>query len=500
MLEFASFLPVPTGPLQGQRISLDGFQEDFVRAIYRPQDAAGHRLVQQAVLSTARRNGKSLLMALFVLTHLAGPARRLNSMMLSGANDRFQAAVVFDHIAAIIMMEPRLAFLNVIQSTKRIFNPRTNSVYIAISAEAVTKLGRGPEVVVYDELGSARNRQLYDVLVSGQGATLDPLMVNISTQAQARTHLFSELIDYGAKVATGEIRDPSFVCHLHAAQPGCSLLDEREWKKANPALGKWRSMTEMRTKAQQASLLPSLEPMFRNLYLNQRVDSISPMIPPMIWDACGGAPELKHFAKRSVYGGLDLSTKNDLSALALVCRDEEGLVHALVWFWTPDEGLKERAQRDAAPYAQWVDQKLLTTTPGRVIDYGFIVKELARATTGMSALEAINYDRWGIERFKKEADDQGCTFPLIPCGQGFKDMAPCVSALEDLLLSEKLRHGGHAVLTMCASNAVAETNPVGQRKFTKAKSTGRIDGVVALAMACGALANAENSTPQMLMI
>ena len=270
-----------------------GFQEDFVRAIYQPRDAAGHRLVQQAVLSTARRNGKSLLMALFVLTHLAGPARRLNSMMLSGANDRFQAAVVFDHIAAIIMMEPRLAFLNVIQSTKRIFNPRTNSVYIAISAEAVTKLGRGPEVVVYDELGSARNRQLYDVLVSGQGATLDPLMVNISTQAQARTHLFSELIDYGAKVATGEIRDPSFVCHLHAAQPGCSLLDEREWKKANPALGKWRSMTEMRTKAQQASLLPSLEPMFRNLYLNQRVDSISPMIPPMIWDACGGAPELE---------------------------------------------------------------------------------------------------------------------------------------------------------------------------------------------------------------
>lgn len=501
ILQFISFLPVPTGPLQGERQKLHPFQVDFVKAIYSPMNEKGELAVRSATLSTARQNGKSLLLADLVLAHLVGPARRLNGTLFSAANDRFQASVVYGIALAMIRMCPELAGrLMIAESTKRMLAPLTNSVYLAISAEAVTKLGQGPDFVVYDELGAAKKRQLYDVLTSSQGSRVSPLMINISTQAGSRSHLFSEIIDYGLKVNRREVIDRSCVTHLYAAPPDCDLLDEKAWAAANPAMGAWRSRDEIATKAQQAQRMPAQEPMFRNLYLNQRVDTLTPAIAPQVWDACAEPPDLKLFETSSVFGGLDLSSKNDLSALVLVAVDHEDLWHVVPFFWLPQDGLREREIRESVPWSAWVARGFLRTTPGPVVDYRYIARQLAEVTSGMRELQVIGFDRWNVARFRQDLDAEGVgRVPLEPLGQGFRDMSPCVTALEDALLSGRLRHGAHPVLTMCAANAIVARDPAGNRKYDKARASGRIDGIVALAMAAG-LTRRANTAPSLQLL
>lgn len=487
VLQFCSFLPVPTGPLQGERQVLHKFQEDFVRAIYTPTNDRGELAVRQATLSTARQNGKSMLLADLVLAHLVGPARRLNGTLFSAANDRFQASVVFQIVLAMVRMVPELsARLMIAESTKRMLAPLTNSVYHAISAEAVTKLGNAPEFVVYDELGAAKKRQLYDVLSSSQGSRVSPLMVNISTQAGSRNHLFNEIIDYGLKVNRREVIDRSCVTHLYTAPVDCDLLDERAWHAANPAMGAWRSRDEIASAAQKARRIPGQEGSFRNLYLNQRVDTLTPAIAAAVWDACNAPPDLAVLESGTVFGGLDLSSKNDLSALVLIGLDAEELWHVMPFFWLPADGLREREIREGVPWAAWAARGFLRTTPGAVIDYRFIARQLAEVTSGCRGLEVIGYDSYGIDRLRQDLDTEGVgRVPLEPMRQGFISMAPCVTALEDALLAARIRHGGHPVLTMCASNAVVSRDATGNRKYDKARASGRIDGIVALAMAAG---------------
>lgn len=503
ILKFISFLPVPTGVLQGERQVLAPFQERFVREVYEPVDGNGHLHVRQATLSTARQNGKSLLLADLVLAHLVGPARRLNATLFSAANDRFQAAVVYQIVRAMVQMMPELAGrLLVAESTKRIVNPLVNSTYLAISAEAVTKLGQGPDFVCYDELGAARNRKLYDVLNSSQGARVSPLMVNISTQAQSRGHLFSEIIDYGSKVMRREVIDRATVCHLYAAPADCDLLDETAWAAANPAMGKWRSRDEIATKAAQARAMPAQESMFRNLYLNQRVDQLTPAIAPGVWDACAGDPEPRAFEHCSTWGGLDLSAKNDLSALVLIAVDEEEVWHVRPFFWLPADGLREREIREGVPWCVWAQQGFLRVTPGPVVDYRYIARQLAECVSGMRSLQSVAFDRWNIGRFRQDLDAEGISttnIALEPLGQGYKDMSPCVTALEDALLAGRIRHGAHPVLTMCASNAIVERDAAGNRKYNKARASGRIDGIVALAMAAG-IARRETTAPSLQLL
>lgn len=502
ILQFISYLPVPTGPLQGERQKLAPFQERFVRAVYEPTTDKGELAVRQATLSTARQNGKSLLLADLVLAHLLGPARRLNGLLFSAANDRFQASIVYQIVLAMVRMMPELAArVMVAESTKRIVAPVTNSVYLAISAEAVTKLGNAPDFVCYDELGAAKKRTLYDVLNSSQGARLSPLMVNISTQAGTRAHLFSEIIDYGLKVNRREVIDRTCVTHLYSAPEGCELLDEKAWAAANPAMGQWRSREEIATKANQARRMPAQESAFRNLYLNQRVDlRLTAAIAPQVWDACAGPPDSSVFETGSVYGGLDLAGKNDLAALVLIGLDAEDLWHVRPVFWLPEEGLREREIREGIPWAAWAARGYLRTTPGKVVDYRYIARELGEVTASMRELQSIAYDSWGIERLRQDLDAEGVTrVPLEPMRQGYLSMSPCVTALEDALLTERVRHGGHPVLTMCAANAVVTKDAAGNRKYDKARASGRIDGIVALAMAAG-LTHRASTTPSLQLL
>jgi phage terminase large subunit-like protein len=258
-------------------------------------------------------------------------------------------------------------------------------------------------------------------------------------------------------------------------------FDVESIKKANPAFGDFLNAEEVLKSSRDASRMPSRESSYRNLILNQRVDATSPFVSKSVWDSCNAEPLP---LRGPIFGGLDLSARTDLTALVLIHKEDEvWQVHP--YFWTPQEGLMDRSQRDRVPYDVWVQQGYLRTTPGATIDYEFIAHEIGEIIDG-EHVAAIAYDRWRIDLMKREFDRIGLDLPLMSHGQGYRDMSPALDSTESELLNARIAHGGHPVLTMCAANAIVAQDPAGNRKLAKDKSSGRIDGMVALAMAIAA--------------
>lgn len=469
----------PEGAGVGKSFKLAGFQADFIRAVY--DNPNGTR---RAILSVGRKNGKTGLIAALLLAHLVGPEVKQNSQLVSGAMSRDQAALVFNLAAKMVQLSPELSrIVKVIPSGKRLIGLPMNTEFRALAADGKTAHGLSPVLAILDEVGQVRGPQsdFVDAITTSQGAHDDPLLVTISTQAANDADLLSQWIDDAKRS-----EDRRTVCHLYAAPKDCDLLDEAAWKAANPALGIFRSLDDLREQMAQADRMPSMSNSARNLLLNQRVSLDSPFISPDVWAGCNAEPVA---FDGPVYAGLDLSARTDLTALVLVGK-VAGVWQVQPHFWTPEQGIADRAKTDRAPYDTWARQGYLRTTPGATVDYEVVARDLAELLVDVD-IQAVAFDRWRIDIFRKELERLGLEFPMVECGQGFKDMAPALDALEAELLNERIAHGNHPVLTMCAANAVATTDPAGSRKLDKSRRTGRIDGMQALAMAMGAAQSAD---------
>ena len=477
-----SFCRVPEGKLVGKPIALADFQRRFIREIF--DNPAGTR---RAYLAIARKNGKSALIAAIVLAFVVGPEKQQNAQVISGARSREQAALVFKLASKMIYLNPALVKLvRIIPSAKTIIGLVANVEYRAISAEAGTAHGLSPLLAVLDEVGQIRGPQddFVEAVETGQGAHESPLLIAISTQAPSDADLFSIWL-YDAERSG----DPTIVSHVYAAPKDCELTDRKAWKAGNPALGTFRSLQDVEAQAEKAKRLPSAENGFRNLTLNQRVTRFTPFVSPSIWKAGNEQPDFGAFQRNPVWGGLDLSVTTDLTCLVLVTR-ESGIWHVLPTFWTPEATLTARGQRDRAPYDAWVRDGFMKATPGPAVEYDFVAADIAEITAGMQ-IEQIAFDRYRIATLQKELDRADVVLPLEPFGQGYVSMAPAIDATEIEFLHERVRHGGHPVLTMCAATAVVVKDPAGNRKLDKSKSTGRIDGMVSLAMAMGTAMTAD---------
>lgn len=464
---------VPEGAKVGQPIQLADFQKKFILAVY--DNPHGTR---RAYLSIARKNGKSALIACLLLVHLVGPEARLNSQLVSGARSRDQAALVFNLAAKMVQLNPELARrVRIVPSGKRLIGLTMNTEYKALAADGTTAHGLSPVLAILDEVGQVRGPRdaFIEAITTAQGAHEEPLLIAISTQAPTDADLFSIWLDDAERS-----QDRSIVSHVYSAPEGCALDDREAWAAANPALGLFRSLKDVEDQAAQALRMPSSENAFRVLTLNQRVNMVSPFVSAAVWKQGNGEPA--EFVG-PVYGGLDLSATTDLTALVLTCR-MDGLLHVRSWFWMPQDSVAEASRRDCAPYDVWVREGLLRTTPGKVIDYDFVARDIGEICAGMDIV-SIGFDRWRMDRMKGALERQGVVLPLEPFGQGFASMSPALDALEADLLNGIVRHGGHPVLAMCAANAVATADPAGNRKLDKSKATGRIDGMVALTMAEG---------------
>lgn len=480
---------MPEGKLVGKPIKLGDFQKKFILDVL--DNPVGTRV---GIYSLGRKNAKTALIACILLVFLIGPEKRLNARMVSGALSRKQAAEVYNYASKMIMLNPDLQKVSrLVPSQKQIFGLIANTEYQAMSAEAKTAMGGSPLLAILDEVGQIKgpNDDYIDAITTSQGAHENPLLLYMSTQAASDADYFSIIIDDAIRSA-----DPKIVCHLYTAPVDCDLMDETGWYAANPALGTFRSLEDLREQMMQAARMPSKENMVRNLLLNQRVSVNSPFISRNAWEACAGeAPLLSECSQ--VYGGLDLSGKFDLTALVLYgYHDETATWGAYPFFWTPDTGLMDRAKRDRAPYDLWVRQGFLRTTPGASVDYEFVATEIAEILSDVDLI-ALGFDRWRMDQLKRELERISLELPLLEVGQGFKDMAPSLDALEGKVLNATLRHGGHPVLNMCAANAVVTRDPAGGRKLDKMKATGRIDGIQALAMAAGIAEKQHETIPDL---
>ncbi len=474
---------IPDGAQVGKPIKLAEFQRKFILAVY--DNPHGTR---RAYLSIGRKNGKTALIACLLLAHLVGPEAKLNAQLVSGALSRDQAALVFNLASKMVQLSPELSkIIRIVPSGKRLIGLPMNTEYKALAAEGRTAHGLSPVLAILDEIGQVRGPQndFVDAITTSQGAHEAPLLLVISTQAPTDADLMSILLDDAIRS-----QDPKIVCHLYAAPDDCELMDREAWQAANPALGLFRSEQDVEEQARQAERMPATENTFRVLTLNQRRNMVSAFVSPGIWKAGNGEPEA---LDGLVYGGLDLSATTDLTALVLTCRRGDVLsVHP--FFWMPQDSVVEAAKRDRAPYDVWVRQGCLRTTPGKVIDYDFVARDIGQICAGLN-VGKIAFDRWRMDRMKGALERQGVELPLQEFGQGYQSMSPALDALEADLLAERVRHGGHPVLTMCAANAVAVPDPAGNRKLDKSKATGRIDGMVALAMAEGVEAMFAEAAP-----
>ena len=482
---------VPEGKLVGKPIRLEEFQQRFILEVY--DNPVG---TTEGILSIARKNGKSGLIAAILLAHIAGPEARLNSQIVSGARSRDQAALVFNLAAKMVAMSPDLSKLvRIVPSGKRLIGLALNVEYRALAAEGSTSHGLSPVLAILDELGQVRgdHDDFVEAIETASGAYDDALRLIISTQAPTDADMLSVKIDDAKRSG-----DPKIVCHVYEAPAECDVMDPEAHRAANPALGTFRSHSELLAAAEKASRMPSAENGFRNLYLNQRVNRFSPFLAPGVWLACNGATDDEAFAKGIVFGGLDLAETTDLCAFVLIAF-WMGKWHVRCWFWKPAATLEDHAKRDRVPYGRWAKEGLLETTPGVAVDYEFVATKIAEITNGMN-VGRIGFDRYRFKTLEAQMQKLGITLPFEPFGQGHVSMAPAMDTTEIAFLNGQVLHGGHPVLTMCAANAVVEKNAAGDRKLNKAKSTGRIDGMVATVMAFGVASNEQTVTDQFQML
>lgn len=477
---------------QGQPVRLLPFQKRFLLAVY-----DNPHLTRRAVLSMGRKNGKTALTAMVLLLHLCGPESVQGGQLYSTAQSREQASVIFRLAAKMVYMSPRLkSYVVVKESTKEMVCERRATRYLALSKESKTALGLSPVFAVHDELGQVRGPRsdLYDAVETGSGAHANPLSIIISTQAAQDGDLLSELIDKAHE-------DPHMVCHLYAATAEMDPFSEEALRAANPAYGIFQNEDETKASAANAKRMPSFQASFRNLILNQRIETNSPFIEKPIWDENASVPDLIDGAE--IFGGLDLSEVSDLTAFVAVYRtpgSKDPSWNVAPTFWLPQEGLVEKGRKDKVPYDLWASQGFLEAVPGRVIDYDFVAHWLWDLSQ-RCVIRKIAFDRYNFRHLKKSLLEVGFTEKFIeerfiPFGQGYVSMSPALRTTESMILKNEIRHGGHPVLTMCMANAIVMRDPAGNRKLVKSTATRRIDGAVALAMALGTLQEDGGEPPK----
>ncbi len=482
VIAFLESLPVTKGLGVGKPLRLLPFQRDWIEAVYADGDD-GERAVRTALLSVARGNGKSVLCAGPCLAHLVGPEAEPRGECYSAAATKEQSAIIFAEMEATINATPWMAArLNVQRFTKWIEDEVTDSTYRALASDGKAHHGLAGSFIVCDELAQWKSRELFDVLRTSMGKRQAPLLAVIGTQSHRPDNIMSELVDYGLRVAAGEVDDPGFHGALYAAPEGSALGDRAAWEAANPGLGVIRSERELADEAARAERMPTFAPAFMNLYLNMRVDAEPKAIDPGEWALCGQPVDVAKLAGRPCYAGLDLASVRDLCALVLYFPDDDGAV--VPFIWVPRDNMAEREETDRVPYRAWASQGFLEPMPGKATDKRVIAHRLA-SVLSLYDVQGIAYDRWGFADLKVILEREGIAAPLVPWGQGSQDMGPAVDAFEAAMLAGKLRHGMHPVLRWCAGNAVFETNPAGARKLSKNRSIDRIDPLVALVMALG---------------
>ena len=471
------------GTWAGKPFELIDWQEQIIRDIFGTLKPNGYRQFNTAYVEIPKKMGKSELAAAVALLLTCGDGEE-RAEVYGCAADRQQASIVFEVAADMIRMCPALnRRCKILSATKRIVYLPTNSFYQVLSAEAYSKHGFNIHGVVFDELHTQPNRKLFDVMTKGSGdARMQPLYFLITTAGTDTKSICYETHQKAKDILAGRKIDPTFYPVIYGADESDDWTDPKVWKKANPSLGITVGIDKVKAACESAKQNPAEENSFRQLRLNQWVKQAVRWMPMEKWDKCAFVTDEDDLEGRVCYGGLDLSSTTDITAFVLVFppMDEDDKYIILPYFWIPEENMAQRVNRDHVPYDLWERQGFLQTTEGNVVHYGYIEKFIENLGERFNIRE-IAFDRWGAVQMVQNLEGMG--FTVVPFGQGFKDMSPPTKELMKLVLEERIAHGGHPVLRWMMDNVCARTDPAGNVKMDKEKSTEKIDGAVATVMA-----------------
>lgn len=471
------------GTWAGKSFELIDWQERIIRDIFGILKSNGYRQFNTAYVEIPKKQGKSELAATVALLLCCGDGEE-RAEVYGCAADRQQAGIVFDVAADMVRMCPALnKRVKILASQKRMVFQPTNSFYQVLSAEAYSKHGFNIHGVVFDELHTQPNRKLFDVMTKGSGdARMQPLYFLITTAGTDTQSICYETHQKALDILEGRKIDHTFYPVIYGAREGEDWTSPEVWKKANPSLGITVGIDKVQAACDSAKQNPGEENSFRQLRLNQWVKQSIRWMPMHKWDACAFPVSEDELEGRVCYGGLDLSSTTDITAFVLVFPplDESDKYAVLPYFWIPEDNVDLRVRRDHVPYDVWQRQGKLETTEGNVVHYGYIEKFIERLGERFNIRE-IAFDRWGAVQMVQNLDGMG--FTVVPFGQGFASMSPPTKELMKLVLEEKIAHGGHPVLRWNMDNIFIRTDPAGNIKADKAKSTEKIDGAIALIMA-----------------
>lgn len=482
-VSFIECLTHTKGTWAGKPFKLLAWQEQIIRDLFGVVKPNGYRQFNTAYIEIPKKMGKSELAAAVALLLCCGDNEE-RAEVYGCAADRQQATIVFDVAADMVRMCPALnRRVKILASQKRIIFLPTNSFYQVLSAEAYSKHGFNIHGVVFDELHTQPNRKLFDVMTKGSGdARMQPLYFLITTAGTDTHSICYETHQKAVDILEGRKIDPTFYPVIYGAKDSDDWTDPKVWKKANPSLGVTVQMEKVKAAFESARQNPGEENAFRQLRLNQWVKQSIRWMPMEKWDACAFQVNEEELEGRVCYGGLDLSSTTDLTAFSLVFPplDESDKFRILPYFWVPEETLSLRVKRDHVPYDVWEKQGFIKTTEGNVVHYGFIEKFIETLGERFNIRE-IAFDRWGAVQMVQNLENMG--FTVVPFGQGFKDMSPPTKELMKLVLEQKIAHSGHPVLRWNMDNIFIRTDPAGNIKADKEKSTEKIDGAIATIMA-----------------
>ena len=480
VVDFFSMLRHHKGEWAGQEFVLADWQrDDIIRPLFGWKRADGTRRFRYAYIEVPRKCGKSTMGAAVGLYLLVADGEQ-GGEVYSAATKRDQARIVWGDAEAMVRSSPALG--RYCKTNRNNINvPRTGSRFEPLGADSNTLDGLNPHGAIMDELHAHRDRRVWDVMTTAMGARRQPLTMSITTAGVYRPESIGwEQHNLAVQVLEGAIENDNMFAYIAAADPDDDWKDPAVWAKANPNLGISLKESYLAEQCERAQQSPSFLNTFLRLHLNIWTSQVNRWIGMDDWSACDTESAPEDLLGKACFGGLDLASTTDIAALALVFPDVDGTCDVLMRFWVPEDRIVERSVRDNVPYDAWQRDGWLTATPGNVIDFEVIRRDINRLAEDYD-IQEIAFDRWGATQITTQLDGDGLT--VIPMGQGFASMSAPSKELETQVMGHKLAHGGNPVLRWMASNAAIEEDAAGNIKPAKNKSTEKIDGIVALIMA-----------------
>jgi len=467
------------------------WEERLTRGLFGLLDDDGRRIIQTAYVEMPKKTGKSLYAAglsVYAMT-LDG---EYGGEIYSVAYTVEQSKVVWKLGKAMVDRDASLAEplgladeLVVKDYRNEIECPATGSVWTPLSREVRSKHGFNPSLLIFDELHTQKDADMWNAAQDSMGARSQPLLFAITNAGFDRESVCYRQREYAIRVNNGDIDDPSFLGLIYGAGNEDDWQEPATWRKAHPGLGVTVSADWMHRRCEKAKAIPSEQNKFQRWQLSIWTGSETRYIKQESWDACSGEVDEDALEGMKCYSGIDLATVEDVAAMVHVFPLDDNTYAIVPRFWIPGDAIIPRSRDHGVPYMQWQREGFVIVTPGPVIDYASIENTI-REDAGKFNIVECAYDRWQANQLVQRLGEDGeklTTF--VGFGQGFQSMSQPTKDLHSLVLQKKIAHGGNPVLRWMCDNMMVKIDPAGNVKPDKKASSEKIDGMVALIMAMG---------------